>query len=197
MHEPVPSLRVVVCEDEGLTVLRLRRALEALGHQVVGEARDGEEAIRLAAALRPDVMLMDVRMPRLDGITAARQIMSTTPTAIVMVTAFSDRELVDSAVEAGASSYLVKPVSDDQLAPAIALAHHRFRQFQQLGSEVDDLKEALEVRKLVERAKGVLMDRLGLNEAEAFRRLQGTSRDRRQSLGETAKQIIDAAQLLG
>ena len=189
-------LRVMVCEDEGLTALRLRRTLESLGHEVVAEARDGEEAVLLALERRPDVILMDIRMPKLDGVAATTRIMTDAPTAIVMVSAYSDQELVDAAVEAGASNYLVKPVSDDQLAPAVILAHHRFQQFKELGNEVEDLKEALEVRKLVERAKGILMDRLQLSEADAFRRLQSASRDRRQSLGETARQLIDAAELL-
>jgi len=191
------SLQILVCEDEGLTTLRLRRSLEALGHHVVAEAADGEAAVALAGEHHPDVILMDIRMPKMDGVQATRAIMSARPTAIVIVSAFSDRELIDAAVDAGASNYLVKPVSDEQLGPAIALAHRRFQQFQELGREVDGLRHALEARKLVERAKGILMDRLTLSEADAFRRLQSASRDRRQPLVDTARQVIDAASLLG
>jgi response regulator NasT len=194
---PGKKARVLICEDEGLTVLRLKKALTNLGYEVVGEAKNGEEAVALAAQLQPDAILMDIRMPKLDGIAATEQIMSARPTAIVMITAYSERELVDAALRAGASGYLVKPVSDEQIEPALAVALSRFSELRELSGEVSDLKEALEARKLVERAKGILMRRQSLPEDEAYRWLQKASRDRRQSLKQTAEQVIAAAELLG
>jgi response regulator NasT len=191
------STRVLICEDEGLTALRLQATLKNLGYEVVGEARDGEEAVAAAARLQPDAILMDVRMPRLDGISATERIMSARPTAIVMITAYSERELVERALQAGASGYLVKPVSDDQIEPALRIALSRFGELSELQHEVHDLKEALEARKVVERAKGILMRRFEIAEDEAYKRLQKMSRDRRQSLKATAEQLIAAADLLG
>jgi two-component system, response regulator PdtaR len=191
------AARVLVCEDEGLTALRLQTSLKKLGYEVVGEARDGEEAVASARRLRPDAILMDVRMPKMDGIAATEQIMSEQPTAIVMITAYSERELVDAALRAGASGYLVKPVSDDQIEPALKVALSRFSELSDLRGELTDLKDALEARKIVERAKGIMMRRLQLPEDEAYRRLQKLSRDRRQPLKETAQQVIAAAELLG
>ncbi len=190
-------LRILVCEDEGLTALRLQKTLSSMGYLVVGEAKDGEEAVRLARALGPDIIMMDVRMPKLDGIEATRRIMELAPTAIVMLTAYSDQELVQKALDAGASGYLVKPVKDEQLKPAITVARTSFAQFQELGSEIAGLKDTLEARKLVERAKGILMQRRKYTEEEAYKQMQKVSRDRRQSLKETAQQIIAAAELLG
>jgi AmiR/NasT family two-component response regulator len=189
--------RVLICEDEGLTALRLKKALTSLGYEVAGEAKNGEEAVALAAQLKPDAILMDIRMPKLDGIAATEQIMSARPTAIVMITAYSERELVDAAVRAGASGYLVKPVSDEQIEPALAVALNRFAELRDLNGELSDLKEALEARKVVERAKGILMRRLQMPEDEAYQRLQKLSRDRRQTLKQTAEQVLAAADLLG
>src|SRR5687768_16436486 len=189
--------RVLVCEDEGLTALRLQASLKKLGYEVAGEARDGEEAVAAAARLQPDAILMDIRMPKLDGIAATERIMAARPTAIVMITAYSERELVDAALRAGASGYLVKPVSDDQIEPALQVALSRFSELSDLRGEIADLKEALEARKIVERAKGILMRRFQLAEDEAYRRLQKISRDRRQPLKDTAQQLIAAAELLG
>lgn len=191
------GLRVLVCEDEGLTALRLQKSLQALGFLVAGEARDGEEAVSRAVQLRPDVILMDIRMPRCDGIAAVERIMAEAPTTIVMVTAFSENELVQRALEAGASGYLVKPVTDEQLQPAIAVALSRFRQFQELNGQIRDLSATLEARKIVERAKGVLMRRRNLTEEEAYQHLQRISRDRRQPMKDTAAQVIAAVELLG
>jgi response regulator NasT len=191
------KIRILICEDEGLTALRLQASVTKLGYEVVGEARDGEEAVAAAARLKPDAILMDIRMPKMDGIAATEQIMQSRPTAIVMITAYNERELVDSALRAGASGYLVKPVSDEQIEPALKVALSRFGELSDLRGELSDLKEALEARKLVERAKGIFMRRFELAEDEAYQRLQKMSRDRRQSLKETAKQVIAAVELLG
>src|SRR5436190_23608545 len=136
--------KILICEDEGLTMLRLRTSLTKLGYQVVGEARDGEEGVAAAARLEPDAILMDIRMPKLDGIAATERIMQARPTAIVMVTAYSDRDLVDAALRAGASSYLVKPVSDEQIEPALTVALNRFAAFREVCDELSHLKDALE-----------------------------------------------------
>lgn len=191
------KVRVLICEDEGLTALRLQASMTKLGYEVVGEARDGEEAVAAAARLQPDAILMDVRMPKVDGIAATTQIMQARPTAIVMITAYNERELVDAALQAGASGYLVKPVSDEQIDPALKVALSRFGELRDLRGELTDLKQALEARKLVERAKGIFMRRFQLAEDEAYQRLQKLSRDRRQSLKETAQQVIAAVELLG
>lgn len=196
-NRSVGRAQILICEDEGLTALRLKKALSGLGYEVVGEAKNGEEAVALAEQLRPDAILMDIRMPKVDGIAATERIMQARPTAIVMITAYNERELVNAALQAGASGYLVKPVSDDQIEPALTVALSRFAELRELRGEVTDLKEALEARKVVERAKGVLMRRLQLAEAEAYQRLQKLSRDRRQSLKQTAEQVLAAEELLG
>ncbi len=189
--------RILICEDEGLTALRLKTSLRRLGYEVVGEAQDGLEAVTKARELKPDAILMDVHMPGQTGIAATEQIMLERPTAIVMLTAYSERELVESALKAGASGYLVKPVSDEQIQPALEVALNRYSELTDLREELADLKEALETRKLVERAKGILMQRFQLSETEAYKRLQKLSRDRRQSLKLTSEQLIAAAELLG
>ena len=191
------KVRVLICEDEGLTALRLQASLTKLGYEVVGAARDGEEAVQKAADLKPDAILMDIRMPKLDGIAATEQIMRARPAAIVMVSAFNERDLVDAAVRAGASGYLVKPVSDDQIEPALQVALSRFGELSDLRGELSTLKDALEARKVVERAKGILMRRFQIAEDEAYQRLQKMSRDRRLPLKDTAQQVIAAAELLG
>ena len=191
------GLRALVCDDEGLTALRLQKALVAMGHEVVGEARDGEEAVSLTLRLRPDFVLMDVRMSKLDGIRATERIMTEAPTAVIMVTAYSDQELVQQALDAGASGYLVKPVVDAQIGAAISVSMSRFAQFRELDAEVQDLKERLEARKLIERAKGILVARRKFSEDEAYKQMQRVSRERRQTMKETAQQIIAAAEILG
>ena len=188
--------RVLICEDEGLTAMRLREELDALGYDIVGEAEDGLEAVRLAESLRPDVILMDIKMPRLDGIQAAKRIMASHPTAIVMLTAYSEGNLVDAATAAGATAYLVKPIESKQLVPALRLARRRFEEFQRVQEEVADLKEALETRKLVERAKGILMKRAGLEEPDAFRRLQKMSQNANKPLKQIATEIVQADAML-
>lgn len=186
---------VLICEDESITALRLREELTQLGYQIVGEAADGYDAVHQAATLRPDVILMDIKMPKMDGIAATRRIMATAPTAIVMLTAYSQRDLINDAVEAGAMGYLVKPVSRDQLLPALTVAIRRFAEFQSVKAEAADAKESLETRKLVERAKGVLMQRSNLSEAEAFKRMQKMSQDQSKPLKKIAEEILKADSL--
>jgi response regulator NasT len=187
----------LICEDEGLTVMRLRASLGQQGYKVVGEVANGAEAASAVTRLQPDVILMDIRMPGLDGIAATRQIMATWPTPIVMLTAFTERELIDAALEAGASGYLVKPITDEQLEPAITVALRRFADLHELRGELSQMQEALESRKLVERAKGVLMRHYHLSESEAHRRLQKMSRERRQPVVKTAEQVLAAVEVLG
>ena len=172
----VPGVtRVLVAEDETLIRLDLVGLLEAAGLEVCAEARDGEEAVELARATQPDVALLDVKMPRLDGIEAARRILEERPIPIVMVTAYGERELVSRAVEAGVFGYLVKPFRENDLLPAIATATARHEELRALREEADSLAEALAARKAIERAKGILMQREGLSEDEAFARLRKAS----------------------
>jgi AmiR/NasT family two-component response regulator len=162
--------------------------LERAGFDVVAEARDGAEAVELAAATEPDLALLDVKMPGLDGIEAARRILERRPIPVVMVTAFSHRELVERAVEAGVFGYLVKPFRESDLLPAIETARARHAELTAVRAETDSLRDALEARKLIERAKGLLMERDGLTEAEAFARMRGAA----QRTGKTLRDIAEA-----
>ena len=168
-------MRILIAEDETLIRLDLRQLLEAAGFEVCAEARDGEEAVTLARQEEPDLALLDVKMPRLDGIEAARRILGERPIPIVMVTAYGERELVARAIEAGVFGYLVKPFRETDLLPAIATAQARHEELSALRAEADSLAEALAARKAIERAKGLLMERDGLTEAEAFARLRKAS----------------------
>jgi response regulator NasT len=190
------TLRILIADDESLRVMSLRGQLEALGHKVIAEASNGKEAVRLAEELRPDLAILDIKMPEMDGIEAARQITAARPIPIILLTAYSERELAERAASANVSAYLMKPVSEQDLLPAIALAVSRFKEFQALHQEVDDLREALETRKLIERAKGILMRRLNLTEEEAFRRMQRRSQNENKKLGEIAQAIITADGML-
>jgi response regulator NasT len=190
------TLRILIADDESLRVMSLRGQLETLGHKVVAEASNGKEAVRLAEELRPDLAILDIKMPEMDGIEAARQITAVRPIPIILLTAYSERELAERAASANVSAYLMKPVSEQDLLPAIALAVSRFKEFQALHQEVDDLREALETRKLVERAKGILMRRLNLTEEEAFRRMQRRSQNENKKLAEIAQAIITADGML-
>jgi response regulator NasT len=174
-EDPAVPARILIAEDETIIRLDLRELLERAGFEVCAEARDGEEAIKLARAEAPDLALLDVKMPRLDGIEAARRILDERPIPIVMVTAYGEQELVSRAVEAGVFGYLVKPFRESDLLPAIATARARHEELQALRAEADSLAEALAARKAIERAKGLLMEREGLTEAEAFARLRKAS----------------------
>lgn len=190
--QPAPSQprTVVIAEDETLIRMDLAEMLVEEGYDVVGQAGDGQKAIELAEQLRPDLVILDVKMPVLDGIAAAEAIAGQRIAPVVMLTAFSQRDLVERAREAGAMSYLVKPFSQSDLVPAIEMAVSRFAEIRQLESEVTDLKERLETRKAVDRAKGILQEQLSLTEPEAFRWIQKTAMDLRMSMREVADGVV-------
>jgi two-component system, response regulator PdtaR len=182
--------RVLVAEDETIIRMDLRGLLEGAGFEVCAEARDGEEAVELARETEPDVALLDVKMPRLDGIEAARRILDERPIPIVMVTAYGERELVSRAVEAGVFGYLVKPFREQDLVPAIHTARARHDELQALRAEAESLADALAARKSIERAKGVLMAKEGLTEQEAFERLRRASQISGRPLKVVAEALI-------
>jgi response regulator NasT len=183
-------VRILIAEDETLIRLDLRQLLEAAGFEICAEARDGEEAVELARREQPDLALLDVKMPRLDGIEAARRILDERPIPIVMVTAYGERELVARAVEAGVFGYLVKPFRESDLLPAIAPARARHDELAALRAEADSLAEALAARKALERAKGLLIERDGMTEAEAFARLRKASQISGRPLKVVAEALI-------
>lgn len=183
--------RVLVAEDEALIRLDLREMLEEEGFEVVAEVADGESAVRLATELRPDLCILDVKMPNLDGISAAEQIVGARVAPVVILTAFSQRDLVERAREAGVMAYLVKPFESKDLLPAIEMAVSRFAEIVALEGEVADLTGRLEARKLVDRAKGILQAQHGLSEPEAFRWVQRVSMDSRRSMRAVAQDVVD------
>ena len=183
--------RVVVAEDEALIRMDIVETLRDNGFIVVGEAGDGERAVELAIELRPDLVVMDVKMPKLDGISAAERLSRDNIAPVVLLTAFSQKELVNRASEAGAMAYVVKPFSPNDLLPAIEIALSRYAQIQALESEVADLAERFETRKIVDIAKGILNEKMGLSEPEAFRWIQKASMDRRLTMKDVAVTIID------
>lgn len=183
--------RVLVAEDEPLIRLDIVETLNDAGYEVVGEAGDGDEAVKLALELEPDLVVMDVKMPKMDGITAAEEILKELSCAVVMLTAFSQTELVERASEAGAMAYVVKPFGPADLIPAVEIALSRHSQIEALEDEIGDLADSLETRKRVDRAKGLLMEKMDMTEPEAFRWIQKTSMDRRLSMREVADAVID------
>jgi two-component system, response regulator PdtaR len=183
-------LRVVIAEDEALIRLDLKEMLEEEGYQVAGEAADGEHAADLVFSLRPDLAIFDVKMPILDGISAAERIAAKQLCPVVILTAFSQRELVERARDAGAMAYLVKPFTKADLVPAIEIAVSRFQEMTTLGAEVGSLRERLEVRKILDRAKGRLQAEAGLSEPQAFRWIQKTSMDRRVPMRAIAEELL-------
>jgi len=193
----VAQTRILIAEDEPIARMDLREMLENLGYQVVGEAADGKAAVELARELRPDLVMMDIKMPELDGIAAARILTEERIAPVLLVTAYSHREFIDGATAAGVVNYVTKPFGEAQLVPAIEIALARFREFRALEKELGDTRAALETRKIVERAKGVLMDRYGLKEEEAFRRIQKLSMDTRKPMREIAEAILLARQIEG
>jgi two-component system, response regulator PdtaR len=183
--------RVLIAEDEALIRLDLKEMLEEEGYVVVAEVGDGQAAVEQAQQLRPDLVVLDVQMPVLDGISAAEQIAAARIAPVIVLTAFSQRELVERARDAGAMAYLVKPFSKNDLVPAIEVARGRFLEMAALDAEVGDLKERLEARKIVEQAKGRLMAERGMTEAEAFRWIQRTAMNERTSMKLLAQAILD------
>ncbi|MDA2805569.1 ANTAR domain-containing response regulator [Nocardiopsis suaedae] len=182
---------MVIAEDEALIRLDLKEMLEEDGYAVVGEAGDGETAIRLASELKPDLVILDIKMPVLDGLSAAERIAAERIAPVVILTAFSQRELVERARDAGAMAYLVKPFSKSDLVPAIEMAVSRYAELSALEAEVSGLQDRLETRKLVERAKGLLQSRHGLSEPEAFRWIQKNSMDRRLTMRKVAETVVE------
>lgn len=185
--------RVLIAEDEALIRLDLKEMLQEEGYEVVGEAGDGETVVRLAEQLQPDLVILDVKMPVLDGISAAERIAGSRVAPVVMLTAFSQRDLVERARDAGAMAYLVKPFGKSDLLPAIEMAMSRYAEIAHLEREVGDLAERLETRKVVDRAKSVLQTEHGISEPQAFRWIQKTSMDRRMSMREVADAVLGGA----
>ncbi|PKW28389.1 ANTAR domain-containing response regulator [Phycicoccus duodecadis] len=182
--------RVLVAEDEAIIRLDLAEMLREAGYDVVGQAGDGEQAVELARSLAPDIVIMDVKMPVMDGISAAEVIGAERICPVVMLTAFSQKELVERARDAGVMAYVVKPFTASDVTPALDIALSRWAELKTLESEVADLGERLETRKAVDRAKGVLMTKLKITEAEAFRWIQKTAMDRRMGMKEVADAVV-------
>jgi response regulator NasT len=187
--------RLVIADDESIIRMNLKETLVGLGYLVVGEAGDGVSVINLSRELRPDLVLMDIKMPKLDGIQAAKILTEEKIAPVLLLTAYSDRELVERAKEAGVVNYVVKPFREAELLPAIEIAMARYEEFLEMDQQVVDLKETLDTRKLVERAKGILMDAQGLKEAEAFRKIQQLSMNTRKSMKEIAQAILLANEI--
>lgn len=185
-------LRILIADDEALIRMGLRTMLTDAGYHVVGEAGDGRRALDLTRKLDPDLVFLDIKMPEPDGLAVAEQIMQSGPRPIVLLTAYGDREYVDRARRLGIMAYLVKPIKEADLVPTVELAVRHYRAMDALCERIETLEETLEARKLVERAKGVLMQREGLSEAEAFRWIQKASRDQRRPMREVAQEILRA-----
>lgn len=189
------QIKVVIADDESIIRLDLKTLLEEMGHIVVGEAADGQRAIELARGLKPDVVIMDIKMPVMDGLDAAKVISDEKIAPVVLLTAYSQKDLIERAKEAGVFAYLVKPFQESDLLPAIEIAISRYLEQQDLEETLGDLEQKLETRKLVDRAKGILMDKYQMNEAEAFRRIQQQSMNQRRSMKEIAEALIIAHEI--
>jgi two-component system, response regulator PdtaR len=189
--EPTSPTRVVIAEDEAIIRLDLKELLQEEGYEVVGETGRGDEAIELVRDLRPDLVILDIKMPGLDGLSAARQVASERLAAVLMVTAFSQRELVEQARDAGALAYLVKPFQKSDLIPAIEVALGRFSELTALERDVEDLQSRLDARKTIDRAKGRLMDGHGMAEQDAWRFLQQQAMTNRVKVDEIARRVVD------
>jgi two-component system, response regulator PdtaR len=189
------SLRVLVADDESIIRLDLRETLRKMGHEVIGEAGDGRRAVELARQLKPDLVILDIKMPEMDGIDAAKVISTEKIAPVVLVTAYSQIDLVHRAQDAGVFGYVVKPFKESDLLPAVGIATARFREYLEISQQAASLQEALDSRKLVERAKGLLMQKHGLTEQEAFRRIQVQSMNTRRSMKEIAEAIIIASEI--
>jgi AmiR/NasT family two-component response regulator len=186
------KLRIVIADDEPIILLDLRQMLEELGYSVVAEASTGTQAVEMVRKFKPDLAILDVKMPEMDGIEAARILHEEKLAPVLLLTAYSDTDLIQRAKQAGVYGYLVKPFKQADLTPAIEIALSRYYDVRELEHQVQDLKETLEARKLIERAKGILMDTYGLREQEAYRRIQVQSMNTRKSMREIAEAIIIA-----
>ena len=189
------SLRVLIADDDGLTLMVLRKILVAMGHTVVAEAGDGQQAVALARETSPDLIILDIRMPRMDGLEAARVIQGQRMTPIIILSAYTESGLGSEAAGAGANAYLVKPFTGEQLKPAIELALANFEKSKELEAKLQQMNEALESRKLIERAKGILMRQTGMDEEASYLKLQKTARNENRKLVDVARAIIMAEQL--
>lgn len=186
------SYRIVIADDESIIRLDLKKMIEDAGHTVAGEASDGETAVNLARTLRPNVVIMDIKMPAMDGLDAAKIICSENIAPVLLLTAYSESELIARARDAGVFAYLVKPFQESDLIPAIEVAIARFEQHRALEEQVAELEDRIETRKMVERAKGILIEKFAMKEADAFRRIQTQSMNTRKSMREIAEAIIIA-----
>lgn len=193
MQENKKSLRIVIADNESLIRLDIREMLEDAGHEVVGEAVNGRRAVELTRQHRPDLVLMDIKMPEMDGITAAGKIYADKIAPVILLTAFSQPDIVDKAKDSGVLGYLVKPVQESQLFPAMEIALSRWQEMQGLEDELEKLKDSLETRKMVDRAKGIIMAAHKLGEQEAYRRMQQYAMQKRVPLKDVAQSIIRAA----
>ncbi len=182
--------RILIADDESIILMDLREMLANLGYLIVGEASDGQSAVNMARELRPDLVVMDIMMPAMDGIEAAKLLTAERIAPVLLLTAYSQVDLVERAKDAGVVGYLVKPFRESNLAPAIEVTLARFEEFEALRKEVDDLKDNLETRKIVDRAKGILMTTQGLTEQDAFRRIQKMSMNTRRPMKEIAEAIV-------
>lgn len=189
------QIRVVIADDESIIRLDLKTLLEDMGHLVIGEAADGQKALELTRTLKPDVVIMDIKMPVMDGLDAAKIISEEKIAPVVLLTAYSQKDLIERAKEAGVFAYLVKPFQESDLMPAIEIAVSRYLEMQDLETSKTDLEQKLETRKIVDRAKGILMDKMKMSEADAFRRIQQQSMNQRRSMKEIAEAIIIAHEI--
>ena len=184
------KIRVVIAEDEAIIRLDLRETLESAGYEVVADTGRGDEAVKLVSEYKPEVVILDVKMPGIDGIQVAREIGKTEDAAVVILTAFSQRELIDEAVDAGALAYLVKPYQQSDLVPAIEIARRRHQEMRELTDQAKTLEDRLKARKVIEKAKGLLIESASLNEDEAFRFIQTTAMSDRKTMVEVAEEVI-------
>lgn len=187
------NLRILIADNESIIRMDLRELLEEAGHEVIGEAADGFGAVEMTRKLKPDLVIMDIKMPEMDGIAAAKIISNEKLAPVLLLTAYSQKEIVEKAKDSGVLAYLVKPVKESNLFPAMEIALSRFKEYMQIEQELLDLRNSLETRKILDRAKGLLMDAYSLSEQEAFRRIQQYSMAKRKSIREVAEAIIDAS----
>lgn len=187
------KLNIVIADNESIIRMDLKEMLEEAGHTVVGESINGIKAIELTRKLKPDLVIMDIKMPEMDGITAAKIIVDEKLAPVILLTAFSQKNIVEKAKHAGVLAYLVKPIRQDSLFPAIEIAMSRFAEIQQLEHDLNNVKNSLQMRKTLDRAKGILMDAYNISESEAYRRIQKYSMAKRKSIKEVAEAIIRAA----